>query len=512
MYAIETKHLTKKFGDFTANNDINLKIKKGEIHAIVGENGAGKSTMMNMLYGMLEPTEGEIYINDKKIIMKTPKDAIAAGVGMVHQHFKLVPSFTVYENILLGDEILKGIKINRKKEIEEVDKLIKKYGFNINPKEKVQNVSIGIEQKIEILKMLYRNVDILILDEPTAVLTPQEINELLISLKQLKEVGKTIIIITHKLNEVKQVSDSVTIIRKGCLIDTVNTKDVDEKQLAHLMVGRDVILKVEKQDKTCGEDLFEVQNLSVVSKRGTKLLDNVSFKIRCGEILGVAGVEGNGQSELIQVLTGLMKSTSGKITFKKQDITNILPQNIRQLGIGIIPEDRYKHGLCKTMTIAENLIAGYHYTGKFGNKYKCNMKAIKNNRDKMIENYDIRVGNADGMVGQLSGGNAQKIIIARELSSNPDLVIASQPTRGVDIGSIEFIHKELIRMKDKDKAVLVVSSELSEVMNLSDRIIVMYKGSIIGEVSAKEATKEMLGCLMAGVKDVIEVKEVSQND
>lgn len=506
LYVIETKNLTKRFGNFTANSKINLRVKKGEIHAIVGENGAGKSTLMNMLYGLLQPTEGEILINGKSQTINNPRDAIKLGIGMVHQHFKLVPSFTVYENILLGDEITKGIRINKKKEIEVIQKLIDDYGFNINPRDKVQNVSIGTEQRVEILKMLYRDVDILILDEPTAVLTPQEVKELLANLRKLKEIGKTIIIITHKLNEVKECSDSVTVIRKGQIIDRVDTKDVSEKDLAKLMVGRDVSLKVAKPDAHVGEEMLRVDQLSVTNKDKIKLLSDVSFSVRRGQILGIAGVEGNGQSELIKVLTGLMTCTGGKVHYKDKDITNIRPEDIRKLGVGIIPEDRYKHGLCKEMKISENLIAGYHDTSFFGPPMHLDHKKIKNNRDKMIDAYDIRVAQRDGNVGQLSGGNAQKVIIARELSMEPAIVIASQPTRGVDIGSIEFIHNELIKLRNEGKAVIVVSSELSEILNLSDRIAVMYKGSIIGEVDAKETTKEELGFLMAGITDK-EVKE-----
>ncbi len=505
MYIIETKNLTKKYGDFTANRHINLRVKEGEIHAIVGENGAGKSTLMNMLYGLLQPTEGKIYIKGKHVIIKNPRDAIKLGIGMVHQHFKLVPSFTVFENILLGDELTKGIRINKKKEITIVKELIKKYGFNINPKDKIQHVSIGTEQRVEILKMLYRNVDILILDEPTAVLTPQEVDELLVSLNELRKAGKTIIIITHKLGEVKKCSDSVTVIRKGNIIDRVETKDVNEKDLAQLMVGRDVLLQVEKQDPEIGKTILSVNNLIVTNKK-INLLNNVSFSVKQGEILGVAGVEGNGQSELIKVLTGLMKCTGGEIIYKDHHITNYPVKHIRKLGIGIIPEDRYKHGLCRNLKISENLMAGYHDMNKFGSPYHYNHRKIKKNCTELVQDFDIRVASSDGNVSQLSGGNAQKVIIARELSMNPDLVIASQPTRGVDIGSIEFIHKQLIHLRNNNKAIFVVSSELSEIMSLCDRIIVLYKGSIIGEVNAKEATKKELGYLMAGITDKSEVE------
>ncbi len=507
MYVIETKNLTKRFGDFTANNNINLQVKKGDIHAIVGENGAGKSTLMNMLYGLLQPTEGEIHVKGKKTKITNPKDAIAMGIGMVHQHFKLVPSFTVYENILLGDEITKGIKINKKEEINRIDKLIKEYGYDIDSKSKIQDISIGTEQKVEILKMLYRDVDIIILDEPTAVLTPQEVDELLDNLQELKASGKTIIIITHKLNEVKRCSDKITVIRKGQVINTVNTEDVSEPEIAKMMVGRDVLFNVNKEEKQPGNNLISVKDLTVIDKRKTTLLNKLNFNIRCGEVLGVAGVEGNGQSELVKVLTGLMKSTSGEVIYENENITKYRAEKLRKIGIGIIPEDRYKQGLCKQMKISDNLIAGYHDAGKFGRNFHYNHKLIQENRNKLTKQYDIRTGEGDGNVSQLSGGNAQKVIIARELSADPNLIIASQPTRGVDIGSIEFIHQELIKMRDNGKAVLLISSELSEIMNLSDRIIVMYKGSIIAEISAKEASKAKLGLLMAGVKEKSEVEK-----
>ncbi|MGF7057997.1 ABC transporter ATP-binding protein [Brassicibacter mesophilus] len=501
MKIIETKDLTKKFGDFTANGKINFSVEEGEIHAIVGENGAGKTTLMNMLFGLLAPTSGEILVRGKSVRISNPKNAIKLGIGMVHQHFKLVPSFTVYENILLGDELTKGLTINRKKEIDVVDKLIKKYGFDTNPKSKIQDVSIGTQQRVEILKMLYRDVDILILDEPTAVLTPQEVDELIESLKELKKNGKTIIIITHKLGEVKKCSDSVTVIRRGTVVGRVKTAEVSEEELAKMMVGRDVLLRVEKKDKKSGNVVYEVKDISTNDERGVKVLDKVSFKVHSGEILGVAGVEGNGQSELMKVLTGLMVATEGEVKFEGKDITNLWPDKIRKQGIGIIPEDRYKHGLCKTMKISENLIAGYHMQEPFCSKGMLDISGMQDRRQKLVEGFDIRVGSDDGEVGQLSGGNAQKVIIAREMSMNPQVLIASQPTRGVDIGSIEFIHKQIVKIRDEGKAVVLISSELSEIMGLSDRIIVMYKGKIIGEMSAKDATKESLGYLMAGIKE-----------
>lgn len=506
MNIIQTINLTKRFGNFVANDNINLSVEKGEIHAIVGENGAGKSTLMNCLFGLLKIDEGEIYIKGNKVSIESPKDAIKLGIGMVHQHFKLVPSLSIAENVVLGQEFVNGIKLDYKKAVSEVEKVSKLYGLDINPKEKIQDVSVGIQQRVEILKMLYRDVDILILDEPTAVLTPQEVDEFLDDLIELKNKGKTIIIITHKLNEVKKCSDTVTVIRRGKVINSVKTKDVDEKMLAKMMVGRDVLLRVEKEESKPGELIYQVKDISTYNKRNIKVLDKVSFDVRKGEIVGIAGVEGNGQSELIKVMSGLLKTTEGNVTFMGKDVTNAMPYNIKNMGIGIIAEDRYRHGLCKSMSISENIIAGYHKRKPTSNKGILNLKEIEKKSDTLIEEFDIRIGSKTEGVGKLSGGNAQKVVIAREISMNPKVLIASQPTRGVDIGSIEFIHKQLVKYRDEGNAVILISSELSEIMSLSDRIIVMYKGKVIGEVSCKEASTEKLGCLMAGIKEDEKVK------
>lgn len=503
MKVIEAINLTKKFGDFVANDNINLSIEKGKITAIMGENGAGKTTLMNMFYGMSRPTSGELLVNGKKVDFKSPQDAIACGLGMVHQHFKLVPSLTVYENILLGTEVMKGPFINTNSEIKAVQKLIDEYKFELSPKDKVESISIGAKQRVEILKMLYRNVDILIFDEPTAVLTPQEVDELLLSFKELKKQGKTIILITHKLREIMEVSDEVIVIKKGKVVGSVHTADTNPKQLANMMVGRDVVLDVEKTDKdfTDAKVAYKVENLKTENDMGKTVVDNVSFKIREGEILGVAGVEGNGQSELVKLLTGLMCSTGGKTSLYDKNITNKWPDELRQKGLAFVPEDRYAQGLCRDMSLADNIIAGYQYEKKYCNCGILNKKTIDKTRDDLIDAYDIRIAEKTGNVSQLSGGNAQKIIIAREFDSDPKVLIASQPTRGVDVGSIEFIYKKILELRDKGKAILLVSSELSEIMSLSDRIIVMYKGKIVGEVDGKTATKEQLGLLMAGVSN-----------
>ncbi len=512
MYAIEAVNLTKKYGDFVANEDINISIEQGEITAIVGENGAGKTTLMNMFFGLQRPTGGELRVQGRQVSFSSSLDAINCGLGMVHQHFKLVPSLTVFENILLGAEIKRSLSffgkagfkspiIDRNLERKTVQKLIDDYKFELNAEDLVDNISIGAKQRVEILKMLYRNVDILIFDEPTAVLTPQEVDELLVSFKELKKQGKTIILITHKLREVMEVSDKVVVIKRGRVVGTRATKDTDAAELARLMVGREVILNVNKEDRDASRSkvVYSVKNLCTVNNFGKKVLDDISFDIKEGEILGVAGVEGNGQSELVRVLSGLMESTGGSVGLNDKDITNWWPGELRAAGVGIVPEDRYAQGLCKDMTISDNLIAGYHSNPCLCKNGLLMKKEIEKQGDRLIEKYDIRIAERNGNVSQLSGGNAQKIIVAREFDSDPKLLVVSQPTRGVDIGSIEFIHKKILELRADGKAILLVSSELSEIMNLSDRIIVMYKGRIVGQLSGKNADSARLGLMMAGL-------------
>ncbi len=512
MNAIVAVNLTKKYGDFVANDNINLTIAKGEITAIVGENGAGKTTLMNMFYGLQRPTCGELYVDDKKVSFNSPLDAINCGLGMVHQHFKLVPSLTVYENIMLGTEInqttdlggrpkIKWPLIDRKRERKEIEKLVRDYRFDLDPNERVEDISIGAKQRVEILKMLYRNVDILIFDEPTAVLTPQEVDELLVSFKELKKQGKTIILITHKLREVMEVSDQVIVIKRGKVVGSKPTGETSPEELATMMVGHEVTLHVkkEKQSVVQNKTAYRVKGLSTNNYAGKKVLDDISFEIKEGEILGVAGVEGNGQSELVKVLSGLMVSTEGEVQLYDRDITNKWPHELRESGVGIVPEDRYAQGLCKDMSLCDNLIAGYHSDKKYNKYGLLHKENICKNRDALLEKYDIRVADPEGVVSQLSGGNAQKVIIAREFDSNPRVLIASQPTRGVDIGSIEFIHNKILELRRQKKAILLVSSELSEIMGLSDRIIVMYKGKIVGEVEGDKADSSQLGIMMAGI-------------
>jgi len=514
MTIIQTHELTKRFGDLVANDTINLTVKKGEIKAIVGENGAGKSTLMNMLYGLLKPTSGTITIRGKRVDFDSPADAINLGIGMVHQHFKLVESLTVYENVLLGIELKRTVNrknkplstplIDRVRSIETIDQLIESYGFKLKATDRIRDLSIGAKQKVEILKMLYRDVDVLIFDEPTAVLTPQEIEAFFKTLKAMRAEGKTIILITHKLKEVMAVSDTVMVIKQGKVVGDLETAKTNAKDLAQRMVGRDVLLDIHKEpiDKKQANIIYRVENLSTHDEHKIDVVKNVSFDIRAGEIVGIAGVEGNGQTELVKLLTGMMVAPSGKVYLNDQDITNLWPDQLRHRGVAIIPEDRYTHGLCVEMKIYENLIAGYHDQRDVCRYGLFNMKAVKEKSLHHIEKYDIRLTDHTDLTSSLSGGNAQKIIIAREFESNPDVLIAAQPTRGVDIGAIEFIHQSLLDLASKEnKAVLIVSSELSEIMNLSDRILVMFKGEIIGEVARKDATRMKLGRLMAGIKE-----------
>lgn len=502
MNVIETRNLTKYFGKFCANHDISLEIKQGEIRAIIGENGAGKTTLMNMLYGILQPSSGDVLIRGETVKMSSPKDAIAHGLGMVHQHFKLVPSLTVFENVLIGTEITRFGIIDGKQECQRVAELIEKYNLHLSADDKVADLSIGAMQRVEILKMLYRDVDVLILDEPTSVLTPQEVDELIDSLVELNKQGKTIIIITHKLQEVKKLAHTITVIRHGEMIGTVQSKDATMEDLAYMMVGRPVLMNVDKGAKNVdlSDTVYEVKDLKVLGQRGNTAVNGISLQVHRGEILGIAGVEGNGQTEFAKTIYGMMTCRSGSVTLKGQDVTNIWPDELRAKGVGVIPEDRYDEGLCLSMKVSENLIAGYHTRAHVYKKPFFNRKKILENRKKLVEAYDIRLSAEDPNVSGLSGGNAQKIIIAREFAANPDFLICCQPTRGVDVGSIEAIHNQIIRFRQEGKAILLISSELSEIMSLSDRIVVMYKGELVGEFDADNVTAEELGLYMTGVK------------
>lgn len=510
---IECVDVTMNYGDVAANRNVNLSVAQNEIRAIVGENGAGKTTLMNVLYGLLSPTEGYVKVGGRRVDFTSPADAISAGLGMVHQHFRLVPTLKVFENVLLGAEILRSVSVmgrkltlpflNRNSALERVSRLIRHFGFNLDANALVRDISVGAKQKVEILKMLYRDVSLLIFDEPTAVLTPQEIDEFFDSLRHLKDQGKTIILITHKLKEVMDISDSVTVMKQGQVVKNLKTRNTDEKEIAQLMVGRDVLFSVQSDHRVESSDevVYEVKNLSTENDAGRNVVDDVSLVIRKGEILGVAGVEGNGQSELVSVVTGLMNAASGSIFLNGRDVTNLWPKDLRDRRMGIIPEERYVHGLCADMTLSRNCIAGYHNRSAFCSRGLLRRQAMRIWKERLVEKYDIRVSGGEVDVSSLSGGNAQKTIIARELESDPDILIAAQPTRGVDIGAVEFIHSAILDLRKKRKAVLLVSSDLSEILHLSDRIVVMYKGGIIGEVSAADTTVDKLGLLMAGLRN-----------
>ncbi|AIY84181.1 MAG: ABC transporter ATP-binding protein [Clostridium baratii] len=500
-YAVEMLNIRKEFPGIVANDNVTLQLRKGEVHALLGENGAGKSTLMGMLFGMYQPDRGTIKINGKEVKITNPNKANDLGIGMVHQHFKLVENFTVTENIILGCEPKKGLVVDIKSAAKKIEELSKSYGLNVDPYAKIEDISVGMQQRVEILKMLYKNADILILDEPTAVLTPKEIDDLIKIIKGLTKEGKSIILITHKLKEIKEVSDRCTVIRKGKYIGTVDTKDTTEAKMAKMMVGRDVSFKVEKKEAKLKDEVLRVENISVKNNKKVLGLKNFSLSIRGGEILGVAGVEGNGQTELVEAITGLRKVESGSVIYKGEDITNEKTRKRIDKGIAHIPEDRHKRGLVLDYTLEENMIIEVYNKEPFSKRGILNKSAIRKYAEKILGEFDVRSG--EGAISKartLSGGNQQKAIIGREIELNPDLLIAVQPTRGLDVGSIEYIHKRLVEQRDKGKAVLLVSLELDEVLNLSDRIAVVNSGELIGIVNTKEIDENKIGLMMAGVK------------
>ncbi len=496
---VEMKSITKKFGDFIANDNIDLTVHRGEVHALLGENGAGKSTLMNILYGLYTPTDGKIFIEGKEAVIDNPNKAIALGIGMVHQHFMLVPPFTVAENIILGMEPMKTFKqVDMDKAISDVKAISEKYGLYVDPKARIMDITVGMQQRVEILKALYRGAEILILDEPTAVLTPQEIKELIEIIRNLTKEGKTIILITHKLKEIKEAADYCTIIRRGKRIDTVDVSQTDENQLASMMVGREVTFKVDKNDAIYGDTVLKIEDLKAKDNRGLFALNGLNLEVRRGEILGIAGVDGNGQSELVEVITGLKKAESGSVMINGKEIVNTSPRNIMDSGISNIPEDRQKHGLVLDFTVSENMILQNYKKERFSKNGRLLDSNIRQFADELINKFDVRPQNNALKARALSGGNQQKVIIAREVTNDPDLLIATQPTRGLDVGAIEFVHKSLIEQRDKGKGVLLVSFELDEIMSVSDRIAVIYEGKIVGIVDAKDANENQLGLMMAG--------------
>jgi simple sugar transport system ATP-binding protein len=501
-YVIEMNNITKIFGNFKALDDVTFKVKKGEVHALLGENGAGKSTLMSVLFGLYQAEKGNIIINGKPVKINNPNDANNLNIGMVHQHFKLVHNFTVLESIILGRETVNMGILKKDDARKKVMDLSERYKLKINPDAYISDITVGMQQRVEILKMLYSDSDILIFDEPTAVLTPQEIEELMKIMKELVKEGKSIVFISHKLNEIKEVADRCTILRKGKYIGTVNVDTTTKEQMSEMMVGRKINFNIEKKDIKAGEAILQVKNLVIKTKNSKKnVVNDVSFEVRKGEILCIAGIDGNGQSELIYGITGLIPINEGQILFNGKDITK---ESIRKKsidGLAHIPEDRHKHGLILDFDLKENSVLQTYFEPKFQNKGFIKFNAVREYAKKLIKQYDIRSPkNEDSVVRNMSGGNQQKLIVARELDRNPDIVLAVQPTRGLDIGATEYIHKQLVVQRDQGKAVLLVSLELDEVMDVSDRILVIYEGEIVGDLNPKEITVKELGLYMAGSK------------
>ena len=500
MKILEVKNIVKQFPGVLANDKINLSVDKGDIFAIVGENGAGKSTLMKIIYGLYAPTSGEIYVFGKKTDIKNPHDAIRLKIGMVHQEFMLIPRFTVTQNIVLGDEPHKGLVFDYKKALKEVGELSEKFGLKIDPREKVANLPVGIQQKVEILKILRRGAEILIFDEPTAVLTPEETEDLFKTLIKLKEDGKTILFISHKLKEVIAIADKIAVLRRGKLQGVVEKKKTNEVELARMVVGRDVLLEIPKVKTKIGEEVINVHNLTVKNNRGIIGLKGVSFEVHAGEILGIAGVEGNGQAELVNALIGFTRPLKGKIIFNGEEIRLLTPYNIRTRGLAYITEDRKKRGLVLPFRVRENIIMGQHTLYPFSKKGILNDTEIDKFSTKKLEEFDIRPRDIHARISNLSGGNQQKIILAKEMSTDHNFLLASQPTRGLDIGATEFVYKKLAEEKKKGIAILLISLELSEIMALSDKILVLYEGEIVGEMTPDETNEEELGLMMLGLK------------
>ena len=506
---LKAKGITKKFPGVLANDKVDFDLHKGEIHALLGENGAGKSTLMNVLYGLYHPDSGEVTVEGNKMQLNSSRDAISHGIGMVHQHFMLIPVFTVTENIMLGAETDHRtspnekplVKLDQKEVAQKVRDLSHQYGLDVDPDAIVGDLPVGVQQRVEIVKALYRNARILILDEPTAVLTPQESEDLFRIMHELTEQGVSIVFITHKLKEVLKVADRITVMRAGRVVGTATPKESTEQSLAELMVGREVILTVQKKPAKPKDVVLQVTDLRVKDVRGLDTVQGVSFEVRQGEVLGVAGVQGNGQTELAEALTGLRSIESGRFILSGNDLTGKTPRQITETGLAHIPEDRHRDGLVLSYTVADNMMLCDYYQPRFSKGVVIQQKLVDANAQKLIKEYDVRTPSPFVSAGKLSGGNQQKVIVARELSRPVKLVIASQPTRGLDVGSIEYIHNEIIAMRDRGVGVLLVSAELDEIMSLSDRIIVMYRGEIVAEVARKDATREQLGLWMAGAHE-----------
>lgn len=492
------KGVTKRFPGIVANDHIDLELRRGEIHALLGENGAGKSTLMNMVFGLYQPDEGEIWVRGEQVTMDTPSKAIQLGIGMVHQHFQLVQTFSITENIMLGMELTRGIQLDMKTAAHKVQQLSDQYKLNLDPSAKVEKISVGMQQRAEIMKILYRGADILIFDEPTAVLTPQEIAELLDIMRDLAREGKSIILITHKLKEIMEVADRCTVIRRGKVVDTLTVQGATAAQLAERMVGRDVMLKAEKRKAAPGDVLLQVKDLRISDDNGHMKVNGLSLQVRAGEIVGIAGVDGNGQTELVEAITGMRVVKEGSIELAGQQLTNRGPREASEQGIGHIPQDRHKHGLVLDFTLSENGVLKKYFKRPWSSRGRLDQKIIQREMEHYIEKYDIRTPGSEVRAGSLSGGNQQKVIIAREIESNPQLLIAAQPTRGLDVGAISFVHQQLIAERDAGKGVLLVSFEIDEIMNIADRIVVLFNGLIVGETTPELTNEQQLGLMMAG--------------
>ncbi|MBA1434072.1 ABC transporter ATP-binding protein [Bombilactobacillus bombi] len=509
---VEMQHITKKFGNLIANNDVSLKVHQGEILALLGENGAGKSTLMSILSGLLQPTSGKILINDRIVSIKDPQTAKALGIGMVHQHFMLIPAFSVLENIILGDEphnYLGKIKYIQAKQI--IKQMAQRYHLQLDLDAKVADISVGMQQRVEIMKALYRKADVLIFDEPTAALTPQEIKELMQTFRILASENKAIIFITHKIKEIKEVADYCTIIRSGKVIETVKVSQAGEEQLAEMMVGRKLQNNVQKQPVKQQKLILNVKQLTVQNNGRSKIL-NLNLQVHQGEIVGLAGVDGNGQEELLAALTGMNKVTSGSIQLNGQELANQSVRKFVESKVGYVPEDRQAEGLILSMSVAENLALKEYYHAPMNHRGILNYKYINSFAQNLVKNYGIRTQNVYETVASLSGGNQQKVIIAREIQNNPDLLIAANPTRGVDVGAIEYIHRKIIQERNQGKGILLVSFELDEILKLSDRVMVIHDGQIIGEVDPKTITAQKLGLMMAGKKIGSVQQEVTKSE
>lgn len=500
---LEVRGITKRFPGVLANDNINLSLHKGQVLGLLGENGAGKSTLMNLIYGLYNPDEGEILVNGQPVEISGPKDAIELGIGMVHQHFQLVDVLTVTENVMLGNESVSGPFLRRDRAQREIEQLSGEYGLDVKPDALISDLPVGIQQRVEIIKALYRHADILILDEPTAVLTPQETRGLFKIMRTLLDKGASIIFISHKLKEVLEICDQVVVLRRGKVAGSADPKQSTEQSLASLMVGRDVILEVEKAAATPGDEILNVVNLHVHDDRGLPAVEGISFGLQRGEILGIAGVQGNGQTELVEALAGMRTVDSGRFFIKGEDATNNSPRKITERGVGHVPEDRQRDGMVASFTVMHNLALCTYYQDKFSDSIVVDDRAIADNARELVEQYDVRPPIINNIAGGLSGGNQQKVIVAREFSRGVELLIASQPTRGLDVGSIEFIHRQIIRMRDSGAGILLVSSELDEVLSLADRVAVMFEGEIIDIMPIEQADRDTVGLRMAGVREQI---------